>query len=281
MTKIRHRRTAPRSTTTASRARSLKAVAIVGGGLLGTFLAVKAMGKPRPSVSSSSDAAAPVPAPAGTSALLKRGQSSAQVRLVQQALLKLGGEPARLLQAAGGADGSYGPGMERALAAAGFKQPGQLSQAGYKALLQKAAGTVTATKAAAAKALAPPLSVAPPVAAPTPARAPAPRKPANNLPAVGLPLPVATATQLRSSLIHAALASDLAKLVSVMKYLRSAADWDQVVRGKDYKAWTDTKGRSLDANIIAQFGSNNPYIAQQLKRLGLVSNGTGFYPNYR
>lgn len=273
MTKIRHRRTAPRRAASAGQRRSLKAVAIVGGGLLGTYLAVKVMGnKSTPPAGSG----AAVPPPAGSTTLLKRGQSSAQVKLLQQALLKLGGEPARLLQAAGGADGNYGPATERALAAAGFRQPSQVNTAAYQAVLKKASAQVTATKTATAKALAPPLAVAPPVAA-----TPAPRKAANSLPAAGLPLPVATATQLRSSLIHAALAADLAKLVSVMKYLRSAADWDQVVHGKNYQTWTDAKGRSLDANIIAQFGSNNPYISQQLKRLGLVSNGIGFYPNYR
>ena len=143
--------TKSRRPTAAASSRPIKAAAIVAGGLLGVFVALKSFGKSGaggnllPSFDEPEPTSTPQ-APVST-VLLRQGDKSEKVRTLQQALIKLGGQSEAAILNSGGADGDYGDGTVRALTAQGFKNPTQITQEGYVAVLQKASAAIKTTSA--------------------------------------------------------------------------------------------------------------------------------------
>ena len=126
----------------------LQTVAIVAGGLAGVLLAVQALGGSEPDkYADEHETPSRMPkkrgsAPVAGAGTLKKGQKSEKVRLMQEALIQLGGEPAREIKASGGADGTFGPATERALLAAGVN-PQTVTAAVYANILKSATAKAT------------------------------------------------------------------------------------------------------------------------------------------
>ena len=231
----------------------LGVLALLGAGGYATARAISSTSPQGPPADSTGGPRLPSPVPTtpGTKFPLVMGmKGNALVKQLQQAILSKGGPGALEIQNSGGADGSFGPGTSRALAAMGQQQTTTVTEATFNQIVYGQATSSTVPGLPAPSSTPPPRSIQP-----------------NQV-------TVTNVNKLQSDLKMAVHTLDPAGVLKVLHQLKTPADYNAVNDNGDGLHFYDSllTNQTIVTKVLSMW-PGDPRFEAAFSMMGLVKQG--------